>query len=107
MAVLRFKANKLQKISYKGLVDKNGDYSKTDVRLGEDIACDAVGNGSAKERQFEDGVIRTYSFVCYLSPDCEHFEIGQRVKLSRGNINEIYEVKGFLRYQLQAKLWLG
>ncbi|WHX12242.1 hypothetical protein QMY64_13785 [Phocaeicola dorei] len=60
------------------------------------------------EREFEDGIIRKYSYeVCNIPANCRAFTIGDRVKISLlGGIEREFEVKGFHRYQLQCKIWV-
>ncbi|MCM1361755.1 MAG: hypothetical protein NC235_07620 [Clostridiales bacterium] len=78
----------------------------------DDIECDVVPAGRANERTFEDGERRTYSYTIYLKNDCPDFALGQSIELCRryGKEDEVkkqeYEVLGFVRYQLQSKLWV-
>ena len=90
-----------------GYEDDNGDYHEGESHYEGDIPCRNVPSGKAEEREFEDGVVRTYSSVVRLDADCREFSIGERVKLFllNGIVRE-YEVKGFHRYQMCAKLWL-
>ena len=64
--------------------------------------------GESDEREFEDGIIRKYSYeVCNIPANCRAFTIGDRVKISLlGGIEREFEVKGFHRYQLQCKIWV-
>lgn len=103
---------KPHKISYltasAGYEDENGDYHEGGNTWSEWEPCNAVPSGKANEKQFEDGVVRQYSYTVGLSPDCHEFAIGDKVKLLlTGDAPErTYEVKGFHRYQHSAKLWL-
>lgn len=75
---------------------------------GESLACEAVpASGEAEERTFEDGVTRRYAFTLYLRPDCREFAIDERVRLTRQGKSYNLKVKGFMRYQHQAKVWIG
>lgn len=108
MAVLILKPHKLQYLIVEaGYEDANGDYHEGNSSWSEAIECDAVpASGSANEIQFEDGMVRKYSFTCYLNPNSRNFKIGERIRLYRNNFYHEYEVKGFQRYQLQCKLWV-
>lgn len=108
MAVLALKPHSLRVLLLKsGEEMENGDYIEGDKRWSCPIKCDAVPAGKANEKVFEDGVTRKYTFTCYLAHDCREFAIGERVRLSRNGLVQELEVKGFIRYQKQAKLWLG
>lgn len=90
-----------------GYEDANGDYHPGTPDFAGDIPCRNVPSGKAEEREFEDGVVRTYSSTVRLDVDCREFSIGDRVKLFLPNgITREYEVKGFHRYQTYAKLWV-
>ena len=108
MAVVEIKAYTLQYLVVcEGYEDENGDYHQGDERWEGNIPCDAVPSGKAGERTFEDGVVRKYSFTVFLKPDCRHFTVGDKVRLYRlGEVYE-YEVKGFIPYQHQCKMWIG
>ena len=107
MAVVALKTHSIQVLSVEGVVDENGDYQEVSQQWSCPIACDAVPAGKADERAFEDGETRKYSFTCYLDADCREFMIGERVRLVRHGRQYELEVKGFMRYQQQAKLWVG
>lgn len=73
------------------------------------IECDAVPAGKANERAFDDGVRRAYSYTIYLRSDCPEFVLGQSIELWQRDSEmsrKEYEVLGFVRYQLQSKLWV-
>lgn len=108
MAVLEIKACRLQyQVSDSGYEDENGDYHPGEPHWEGDIECDAVPAGKAEERTFEDGSVKKYSFTIYLKPDSRSFSIGEKVRLIRlGKVYE-YEVKGFIPYQHQCKMWIG
>lgn len=90
-----------------GYEDDNGDYHQGESHYEGEISCRHVPNGKAEEKEFEDGVIRTYSAIVRLDADCREFSIGEKVKLFLlGGIEREYEVKGFHRYQMYAKLWV-
>lgn len=100
--------NRLQYLTITpGYEDGNGDYHQGESKWEGDIPCRNVPAGKAEQRQFEDGVIRTYSSVVRLDADCREFSIGEKVRLFLlGGIVRECEVKGFHRYQLCAKLWV-
>ena len=106
--ILDDRPHRLQyQVTTPGYEDDNGDYHEGESRYEGDIPCRHVPNGKAEEREFEDGVVRTYSAVVRLDSDCRVFSIGDRVKLFLlGGIEREYEVKGFHIYQMYAKLWV-
>lgn len=110
MAVLKIKPHRLSYlVTSPGYEDENGDYHEGESHWSEEsIRCDAVpATGEAAEREFEDGVVRKYSYTAYLPADCPDFEIGDRVKLHLlGGVERVFEVKGFQRWQLQCKMWV-
>lgn len=94
-------------ITTPGYEDDNGDYHEGESHYEGDIPCRLVPNGKAEEREFEDGVVRTYSAIVRLDADCIEFAIDDKVKLFLlGGIEREYKVKGFHRYQMYAKLWV-
>lgn len=108
MTVLSIKPCRLQyQVTVLGIEDENGDYYPGKSHWEGDIECDAVPAGKADERTFEDGSVKKYSFTIYLNPDCRKFYIGEKIRLFRfGEVYE-YEVKGFIPYQHQCKMWIG
>lgn len=108
MSVLNFKPHKLQYLmATPGYDDEDGNYHEGKSHWEGNIPCNAVPNGKAEERTFEDGVVRKYSYTVYLPSDCRQFDIGDRVKIILlGGIEREFEVKGFHRYQKQNKLWV-
>lgn len=108
MAVLNRHPHRLQYlISTLGYEDENGDYRPGEEHWEGDIPCDVVPSGKAEEKEFEDGVVRSYSYTVYLSANCRTFTIGDRVKIKMlGGIEREFNVKGFHRYQLQCKIWV-
>lgn len=94
-------------ITTPGYEDDNGDYHQGESHYEGSIPCRHVPNGKAEEREFEDGVVRTYSAIVRLDADCMEFAINDKVKLFLlGGIEREYKVKGFHRYQMYAKLWV-
>lgn len=108
MAVLNPKPHRLTYlVTEPGHEDTDGDYHPGESRWEGDIPCDAVPAGKATEREFEDGVVRSYSYTVYLPSDSRTFTTGDRVKVSLlGGIERKFTVKGFHRYQHQCKLWV-
>ncbi len=106
--ILDDRPHRLQYLSItQGYEDENGDYHEGESQWVGDIPCRNVPTGRAEQKEFEDGVVRFYSSVVRLDPDCREFSIGERVKLFLlGGIVRECEVKGFHRYQLCAKLWV-
>lgn len=109
MAVLNLQPCTIQYLSVtEGYIDEIGDYHEGGSSWSDNIACDAVpSNGEATERTFEDGVTRSYSFTVYLPASSKVFTVGEKVRLCRLGVSYELEVKGFMPYQLQSKLWLG
>lgn len=94
-------------ISTPGYEDDNGDYHEGESYYEGDMPCRHVPNGKVEEREFEDGVVRTYSAIVRLDADCREFAIDDKIKLLLlGGIEREYKVKGFHRYQTYAKLWV-
>ncbi len=90
-----------------GYDDENGDYHEGESHYVGDIPCRHVPNGKSEEREFEDGVVRTYSAIVRLDADCREFSIDDKVRLFLlGGIEREYKVKGFHRYQTSCKLWV-
>lgn len=107
MAVLKRYSHRMQYLEASdGYEDENGDYHAGESRWAGDIPCDAVPAGKAEEKEFEDGVVRSYSYTVYALPDCRTFTIGDRVKISFGQTEREFTIKGFHRYQLQCKMWI-
>lgn len=108
MAVLTMKPNTIQVLHVsEGYVADNGDFIAGSTQWGCEHKCDVVPAGTANEIDFGDGLVKKFSFVCYLAPDCREYQIDERVKITRyGKVYEL-EVKDFKRYQHQAKLWVG
>ncbi|WP_455636512.1 hypothetical protein [Parabacteroides sp.] len=106
--ILDDRPHKLQYlVTTPGYEDDNGDYHQDESHYEGDIPCRHVTNGKAGEREFEDGVVRTYSAIIRLDADCREFSIGDKVRLSLlGGIEREYEVKGFNRNQMYARLWV-
>ncbi len=76
----------------------------------EEVPCRIEPNGSAQEVYFDDGVARNYSFTVYLDQDCREFHVGEKVRLvgldGLVENDRQFEVKGFFRNQLNARLWV-
>lgn len=110
MAVISLKPHTLEyEIKTKdGYEDSLGDFHEGKTEWSGSIKCDAVpSNGKANEIRFEDGSVHSYSYIIYLNSDVREFVIGDRVRLTLyGGVKKVFSVKGFQRYQLQAKLWV-
>lgn len=109
MAVLRLKPHTL---SYQTITDgvelENGDYVQGEKQWVGCFSCDAVPlSGKASEVKFEDGSTKFCSFVVYLDKCSRDFELNEKVKIELlGGRVKYGSVKGFVRYQMQCKLWL-
>lgn len=106
--ILDDRPHKLQyQVTTPGYEDENGDYHQGGSHYEGNIPCRHVPNGKVEEKEFEDGVVRTYSSVVRLDANCREFSIGEKVNIFLlGGINREYEVKGFNRYQTYCKLWV-
>ena len=110
MAVITLKPHKLEYEikTQEGYEDSRGDFHEGKTQWKGFIECDAVpSSGKTNEIKFEDGSIHTYSYIVYLNHDVREFLLGEKVRLTLlGGQQRIFTVKGFQRYQLQAKLWV-
>ena len=110
MAVLNLKPHTLDyKVQQEGKELENGDYVQGSSEwVSGCIRCDAVPlSGKAAEVKFDDGVTRVCSYVVYLERNVRDFSLGDlvRIHLLGGAVKE-GKVQGFLRYQMQCKLWV-
>lgn len=109
MAVLKLKPHKL---SYQELAEgeelENGDYIQGDREWVGYIPCDAVPlSGKATEVKFDDGSTKICSYVVYLDKDVREFSFNEKIKIELlGGGLKYGSVKGFVRYQMQCKLWV-
>ena len=109
--MLSFRPHKLQVVtSVSGGVDEDG-VMLPDTESFEEMPCRIEPNGSAGQVHFEDGVARNYSYTIYLDHDCRTFKAGEKVRLFGLDGDELendkqFEVIGFFRNQLNARLWV-
>ncbi len=92
-----------------GGFDENG-MPIPDVGTWESIPCRIEPNGTGNKVVYIDGIATNYSFTVYLDQDCREFQKGEKVKLvgldgEVGNDKQ-FEVLGFFRFQLNARLWV-
>lgn len=108
MAVLNRKPYRIELLVQKdGYEDDNGDYHDGEEMWIPTDRCDAVPSSSVNEKAFEDGVVRRFSYVVYLGRFCHEYVIGDVVRLiASDGTSKDYDVKGFHRYQHQAKMYL-
>lgn len=110
MAVLSLKPHILEyEVKTKeGYEDSIGDFHEGKTEWVGKIECDAVSSGGkANQITFEDGSVHGYSYTIYLKPNVREFVVGEKVRITLyGGIKKVFSVKGFQRYQLQAKLWV-
>lgn len=109
MAVVKlYEASVSRYVQSESTQSENGDMVEGEGSWSDATECEAVpSSGEAAEMTFDDGVTRRYSFTLYLHPNCDTFLIGDRVRLTRMGKKYALEVKGFIRYQHQAKVWVG
>ena len=109
--MLDFRPHKLQVVTFvSGGVDQDG-VMLPDTESVEEVPCRIEPNGSASKVRFDDGVARNYSYLIYLDHDCRTFSVGEKVKLYGVDGEELendkqFEVIGFFRNQLNARLWV-
>lgn len=108
MAVLRFKDYDLQyMIEQEGYYDEQGDWVEGSSEWSERISCDIKPvSGNANITRYEDGVKVGYSYIVYLPKNAPKLKYGDHIRVVKdGMIVFETEVKGFMRYQLQCKVW--
>jgi hypothetical protein len=109
MAVLDFNAYKLEYlVEGQGYYDGNGDYQPAEDAWVEYGRCNAVPAGRNNVIGLPDGQTIAYSFTIILhEPKCREFKYGERLRLTTvfGCEQVELSVKGFARYQYQAKIW--
>ena len=92
--------------------EETGDYIKGSETWVEGYCkCDIVPAGKADTITTPDGQVEPYSYTIYNLPrDCRKFTYGEKVRVKMfGKDDEVEEfvVKGFHRYQMQSKMWVG
>lgn len=110
MAVLKFRNFSIsKKMQAEGYEDGRGDYHEGETTWSEPTPCDLVpNNGKASITKYQDGTAISYAYTVYLPQGCTAtFRVGDivRVEADGESIVET-SVKGFMRYQLQSKVWL-
>lgn len=109
--MLDFRPHKLQVVLFApGGYDEDGA-PLPDAESTEEIPCRIESNGSASQVKFEDGVAHNYSYSIYLDHDCRTFKVGEKVRLFGLDGQPLenskqFEVIGFFRNQLNARLWV-
>ena len=110
MAVLNLKPHTLDyQVAQPGYELENGDFVEGSKEwVSGCISCDAVPlNGKATEVKFEDGTTKVCSYVVYLDKNVREFFLGELVRIHLlGGAVKVGKVKGFVRYQMQCKLWV-
>jgi hypothetical protein len=110
MAVLRFKTEFIEKADVpQGTIETNGDYTPGESPTwSEKEKCDAVlNNGPSEQIRIDDGTAIYFSYTIYLSPKCQSYAIGDKVRITfRDASTKEYIVKGVERRQLQCKLYV-
>lgn len=109
MAVLKLFGYTLQwKEETEPYYDEQGDLVVNTATWSEGVKCDiAHAGGHATITNYEDGQKVGYSHVVYMKTSVPDFHYGQHVRVIKDGIIIIEtDVKGFMRYQLQCKLWL-
>lgn len=109
MGILDFDAYSLEYLQEgEGYYDDDGRYHKAEdiwVSLGR---CNAVPGGINSVIVLPDGQKEKFSFQIILhNPRCREFKYGETIRLTTVFGSEVHElsVKGFARYQHQAKIW--
>lgn len=110
MAVLKFrKFNISKKMMGEGYEDERGDYHEGETTWSEPTPCDLVpNNGKATITKYQDGSVITYSYTVYLPKgSTATFKVGDVVRVTADDETVVEtDVKGFMRYQLQSKVWV-
>ncbi|MBR4533883.1 MAG: hypothetical protein IKO85_05000 [Bacteroidaceae bacterium] len=108
--MISFRPHKLQVTTFEtGGFDELGR-PLPDVESVVEVPCRIVPNGSAAQVRFNDGKAYNFSYSIYLDQDCRAFATGEKVRLI-GLDGEVendkqFEVLGFMRNQLNARLWV-
>ncbi len=109
--MLNFRPHKLRVITFAdGGFDENG-VPQPDTESFEELECRIESNGSAMQVKYDDGVAHNYSYSIYLNQDCRIFKVGEKVILFGLDGQPLengkeFEVIGFFRNQLNARLWV-
>lgn len=109
MAILDFRSSRFDYlIESEGYRNEDGDYVDGESQWVEYLPCNIVPAGQANQIAIPDGTVETYSYTIHTSADCREFKYGEKVRLHiLGNEEGVVKtVKGFQRYQLQAKIWV-
>ena len=91
-----------------GYYDDRRDYHEGTESWSELMPCRYEPNGKARTVPVGEGRDYRYEYVVYMNQDCPQISYGQKVRLYDASQQLIgdYEVKGFHRGQLDAKVWL-
>lgn len=112
MAVLHLhRYTLLKRIPPLTVVAENGDYlTGGEAEQWKDCGrCElSKPGGNAAVVKYDGGTVVSYSYTVYLPKDCkEEFTVGDTVRVMLGDALVVEaDVKGFIRYQLQSKMWL-
>lgn len=112
MAVLQFHRYALmKKIPPLTVAAENGDYltDGAEAQWKDCGRCElSKPGGNAAVAKYDGGTVVSYSYTVYLPKDCkEEFKVGDTVRIMlEGALVVEADVKGFMRYQLQSKIWL-
>ena len=108
MAILNFYTCTIQKRYPVGRQDNDGDMTLERERWTEPILCEfQERSGEATIADNGDGKLIKYSATIYLRPSCPDFQADDIVKvfIDRKRTKK-YVVKGFVRRELQCKLYV-
>lgn len=92
-----------------GYTDGNGDWISTgEPTLSEPIPCQFRANGSARTIVLDNSATYVYAYSVRLDADCSAFAVNEQVKLYDAGGAMVFQgtVKGFVKGQLSAKLWV-
>jgi hypothetical protein len=108
--MLDFRPHTLQVVTFvPGGFDENG-IPQPDTETLVEMPCRIVPNGSASQVRFSDGKAYNFSYSVYLDQDCRAFSPGEKVRLigldGQVENDRQFEVIGFMRNQLNARLWV-
>lgn len=89
--------------------DENGNRHPGTTTWERVSDCDIVPGGEASQKDFGDGVMRSYAYTVHLPLSCRDLTLNDSVRLEmygKTDTTKTYTVKGFHRYQTYCVLWI-
>ena len=108
---MRFRPHILRYVTEPTLVeDSNGNLSRSDIELSDEIQCRYIPNGSGRTLVYPDdnGEAQIYSYTILLDRQEHDFQFGDILFLydTKGNKIGEYKVLKHFRYQLYEQIWV-